>query len=101
VGECVQHRNATTALVAPLWEQARVCAAHLAASAHLRYTGSVVSTSLKVTASAVLRRQLGRREGCEVLILRDPEAASTSASAEGQPRGRALLTATRATAPGT
>src|SRR5581483_9472363 len=27
VGECVQHRNRTFGLVAPLWEQARVCAA--------------------------------------------------------------------------
>ena len=26
VGECVQHRNNTFGLVAPLWEQARVCA---------------------------------------------------------------------------
>ena len=30
VGECVQHRNRTFGLVAPLWEQARVCAIHLA-----------------------------------------------------------------------
>ena len=30
VGECVQHRGTTYGLVAPLWEQARVCAAHLA-----------------------------------------------------------------------
>jgi nitrite reductase (NADH) large subunit len=30
VGECVQHRGTTYGLVAPLWEQARVCAAQLA-----------------------------------------------------------------------
>ena len=30
VGECIQHRDRTYGLVAPLWEQARVCAAHLA-----------------------------------------------------------------------
>ncbi len=30
VGECVQHRDSTYGLVAPLWDQARVCAAYLA-----------------------------------------------------------------------
>lgn len=49
VGECVQHRKATYGLVAPLWEQARVCAAHLAGLGHQRYPGSVTSTKLKVT----------------------------------------------------
>jgi nitrite reductase (NADH) large subunit len=33
VGECVQHRRATFGLVAPIWDQARVCAAHLAGAA--------------------------------------------------------------------
>jgi len=49
VGECVQHRNTTFGLVAPLWEQARVCATHLAELGIARYRGSVVSTQLKVT----------------------------------------------------
>ena len=49
VGECVQHRKAVYGLVAPLWEQARVCAAHLAGLGHQRYPGSVTSTKLKVT----------------------------------------------------
>jgi nitrite reductase (NADH) large subunit len=49
VGECVQHRGAVYGLVAPLWEQARVCAAHLAGLGHRRYAGSVTSTKLKVT----------------------------------------------------
>ena len=30
VGECVQHRRQTFGLVAPLWEQARICAQHIA-----------------------------------------------------------------------
>src|SRR5690606_34656404 len=30
VGECVQHRNSTYGLIAPLFEQANVCATHLA-----------------------------------------------------------------------
>ena len=75
VGECVQHRNATYGLVAPLWEQARVCAAHLAGFGHLRYTGSIVSTSLKVTGIELFSGgNFSGGEGCEVLILRDPEA---------------------------
>jgi NAD(P)H-nitrite reductase large subunit len=49
VGECVQHRNSTYGLVAPLWEQARVCAAHLAEIGLSRYSGSTLSTQLKVT----------------------------------------------------
>lgn len=49
VGECVQHRGMTYGLVAPLWEQARVCANHLAGIGNARYLGSVTSTKLKVT----------------------------------------------------
>ena len=49
VGECVQHRGATYGLVAPLFEQAKVCANHLAELGYARYQGSVTSTKLKVT----------------------------------------------------
>lgn len=49
VGECVQHRESTYGLVAPLWDQARVCATHLAEVGTGRYEGSVTSTKLKVT----------------------------------------------------
>ena len=49
VGECVQHRSQTYGLVAPLFDQARVCANHLARRGHIRYPGSTVSTRLKVT----------------------------------------------------
>jgi NAD(P)H-dependent nitrite reductase small subunit len=49
VGECVQHRNSTYGLVAPLFEQAKVCATHLAEFGIGRYTGSIISTQLKVT----------------------------------------------------
>jgi nitrite reductase (NADH) large subunit len=49
VGECVQHRDRTYGLVAPLWDQARVCAAQLAALGGLEYRGSLLSTQLKVT----------------------------------------------------
>ncbi|MEE9357918.1 nitrite reductase large subunit NirB [Candidatus Vondammii sp. HM_W22] len=49
VGECVQHRNECYGLVAPLFEQAKVCANHLAEMGYDRYEGSVTSTKLKVT----------------------------------------------------
>ena len=49
VGECVQHRGQTYGLVAPLFEQAKVAANHLAEYGRMRYQGSVTSTKLKVT----------------------------------------------------
>lgn len=49
VGECVQHRGMTYGLVAPLFEQAKVCANHLAEYGIALYEGSVTSTKLKVT----------------------------------------------------
>ncbi|HET9122427.1 MAG TPA: nitrite reductase large subunit NirB, partial [Acidiferrobacteraceae bacterium] len=49
VGECVQHRRETYGLVAPLFEQAKVCANHLAALGYGMYRGSVTATRLKVT----------------------------------------------------
>ncbi len=49
VGECVQHRGQTYGLVAPLFEQAKVCANHLAHYGISCYEGSITSTKLKVT----------------------------------------------------
>lgn len=49
VGECVQHRGDIFGLVAPLFEQAKVCANHLAEYGIANYESSVVSTKLKVT----------------------------------------------------
>lgn len=49
VGECVSHRGVAYGLVAPLFEQARVCASHLAMQGFSRYLGSLTSTKLKVT----------------------------------------------------
>lgn len=49
VGECVEHRNSVYGLVAPLWDQAQVCANHLAWRGHSQYGGSTTATQLKVT----------------------------------------------------
>jgi NAD(P)H-dependent nitrite reductase large subunit/NAD(P)H-dependent nitrite reductase small subunit len=73
VGECVQHRNATYGLVAPLWEQARVCATHLAQLGYARYHGSITSTQLKVTGIDLFSAgDFIGGEGTEDLVLRDP-----------------------------
>jgi nitrite reductase (NADH) large subunit len=72
VGECVQHRSATFGLVAPIWEQARVCGAHLAGAGHRRYVQQSSPTRLKVT--GVDLYSVGDfigGEGSEDLVLRD------------------------------
>ncbi len=73
VGECVQHRRQTYGLVAPLFEQARVCANHLAELAYARYEGSVTATRLKVTGIDLF--SAGNFQGgddCEEIVFQDP-----------------------------
>ena len=73
VGECVQHRSATFGLVAPIWEQARVCAAHLAGAGHRRYVQEATATRLKVTGVELYSvGDFVGGEGSEDLVLRDP-----------------------------
>jgi nitrite reductase (NADH) large subunit len=75
VGECVQHRGQTYGLVAPLFEQAKVCANHLAKFGIGRYQGSVTSTKLKVSGVDVFSAGdfLGGPES-EQIVYRDPGA---------------------------
>lgn len=49
LGECAVHRGIAYGLVAPLFEQGKVCANHLAHFGIAQYKGSVTSTKLKVT----------------------------------------------------
>lgn len=49
VGECIQHRGATFGLVAPIFEQARVCANHLSSHGAAEYVTLPTATKLKVT----------------------------------------------------
>ncbi|QNN56854.1 NAD(P)/FAD-dependent oxidoreductase [Diaphorobacter ruginosibacter] len=49
VGECAAHRGVAYGLVAPLFEQGKVLANHLAEFGIGRYQGSLTSTKLKVT----------------------------------------------------
>jgi nitrite reductase (NADH) large subunit len=72
IGECVQHRGQTYGLVAPLFEQAKVCANHLAELGFARYEGSVTSTKLKVTGIDLFSAgEFQGGEGCEEIVLKD------------------------------
>ena len=73
VGECVQHRGDCYGLVAPLFEQAKVAANHLAKMGIARYEGSVTSTKLKVTGIDLFSAgEFNEGEGDETLVLQDP-----------------------------
>ncbi|WP_313035448.1 NAD(P)/FAD-dependent oxidoreductase [Massilia alkalitolerans] len=75
VGECVQHRKATFGLVAPIWDQARVCAAHLAGFGHRRYVQQALAVKLKVTGIDLYSAgDFSGLEGSEDLVLRDRHA---------------------------
>ncbi len=73
VGECVQHRGQTYGLVAPLFEQAKICANHLAEAGFRRYEGSLTSTKLKVTGVDVFSAgDFSGGDGAEAIVLQDP-----------------------------
>ncbi len=73
VGECVSHRGIAYGLVAPLFEQAKVAANHLAGYGIGRYTGSVTSTKLKVTGIDLFSAgDFMGGEGYEEIVLNDP-----------------------------
>jgi nitrite reductase (NADH) large subunit len=75
VGECVNHRGVAYGLVAPLFEMAKVCANHLAEAGIARYSGSFVSTKLKVTGIDVFSvGDFGGGAGTEEIVLSDPGA---------------------------
>ncbi|MDO8448486.1 MAG: nitrite reductase large subunit NirB [Rhodoferax sp.] len=73
VGECAAHRGIAYGLVAPLFEQAKVAANHLAQFGIGRYVGSLTSTKLKVTGIDLFSAGdfLGG-EGTEELVMSDP-----------------------------
>ena len=75
VGECIQHRKNTFGLVAPIWDQARVCAAHLAGLGHRRYVQQATATKLKVTGIDLYSAgDIVGGAGSEDLVLRDRRA---------------------------
>jgi NAD(P)H-dependent nitrite reductase small subunit len=72
VGECVQHRRQTFGLVAPLWEQARICAQHIAEIGVSRFSGAINATQLKVSGIEVFSAgDFGESPARESLVLTD------------------------------
>ncbi len=73
IGECAAHRGVAYGLVAPLFEQARVAANHLAQYGIGRYQGSVTSTKLKVTGIDLFSAgDFMGGEGTESILYSDP-----------------------------
>jgi len=72
VGECVQHRGALFGLVAPLFDQAKVCASHLAEHGLRRYVQKATATTLKVTGVNLYSAGDFSGNGSEAIVLRDP-----------------------------
>jgi nitrite reductase (NADH) large subunit len=73
VGECAAHRGIAYGLVAPLFEQGKVCATHLAQFGIGRYSGSTTSTKLKVTGIDLFSAgQFQGGDGFEQIVLNDP-----------------------------
>lgn len=72
VGECVQHRGTCYGLVAPLFEQGKVCANHLAQLGYGRYEGTTTATRLKVTGIELFSAgDFVGDESSESIVLRD------------------------------
>ena len=73
VGECAAHRGIAYGLVAPLFEQGKVLANHLAEFGIGRYTGSLTSTKLKVTGIDLFSAgNFMGDESTEDLVMSDP-----------------------------
>ncbi len=73
VGECAAHRGIAYGLVAPLFEQAKVAANHLAQFGIGRYQGSLTSTKLKVTGIDLFSAgEFMGGDGTEEIVMTDP-----------------------------
>ncbi len=73
VGECVEHAGQVFGLVAPLWEQAKVCAARLAGDDRAVFVPPPLSTRLKITGIDVFSAgQLGAQDEADAeVVFRD------------------------------
>ncbi|CAB5496031.1 Nitrite reductase [NAD(P)H] large subunit (EC [Bathymodiolus thermophilus thioautotrophic gill symbiont] len=71
VGECIKHRGMSYGLVAPLFEQARVCAEQVCEVSHHMYTGSDISTKLKISGVDVFSAGEFDNEEDEIMCSKD------------------------------
>ena len=75
VGECIQHRGLTFGLVAPLFEQAKVCANHLSGHGVANYKTLPTSTKLKVSGIQLFSvGAFNDEQGAEIITFQDPSA---------------------------
>ncbi len=73
VGECAAHRGIAYGLVAPLFEQGKVLANHLAEFGIARYLGSQTSTKLKVTGIDLFSAgEFMGGDGTDEIVMSDP-----------------------------
>ena len=93
LGECAEHRGTCYGLVEPAYEQARVLADHLAGR-DARYSGSVVSTNLKVSGVSVFSVGdfLGE-SGADTLVFNDERRGTYKklVVADGRLKGAVLV----------
>ena len=93
LGECAEHRGTCYGLVEPAYEQARVLADHLAGRDAL-YSGSVVSTNLKVSGVSVFSAGdfLGE-SGADTLLFNDERRGTYKklVVADGRLKGAVLV----------
>jgi nitrite reductase (NADH) large subunit len=73
VGECIEHNGQVFGLVAPIWDQAKVCAARLAGDDHAAYATPALATRLKITGIDVFSAgQLAAQDEADAeIIFRD------------------------------
>ena len=72
LGECAEHRDTLYGLVAPLYEQAEVCARYLSGDNTARYRGSLTASRLKVTGIDLYSAgQFLEDQRCKRITLRD------------------------------
>jgi nitrite reductase (NADH) large subunit len=73
VGECVEHRGQVFGLVAPLWDQAKVCARRLAGDEEALFESRALATSLKITGVDVFSAGalMAADESDDEIVLRD------------------------------
>jgi nitrite reductase (NADH) large subunit len=73
VGECTEHRGNVFGLVAPIWDQAKVCAARLAGDEEALFASRALATSLKITGVDVFSAGalMAADEGDDEITLRD------------------------------
>jgi nitrite reductase (NADH) large subunit len=75
VGECIEHNGRIFGLVAPIWEQAKVCGARLAGDTVAAYVPPPVFTSLKITGVEVFSAGAlaADDDSCEEITLHDAQ----------------------------